>query len=556
MSSPAELRKLLAQRKSVLSRHINSLAKAVDAGCASHVESRISKLESTIADIEGLHDKLIVSLEGDDLKTQTEWFSAAESEFYGSVKNAKTWLKQVKSDESHVEKKPVASNDDACTSMKALAQIVSLPKIELEPFSGDPIKFHSFMNAFKVNVENVCQDPDARLAHLIASTRGIARDAISGCHIVGGEAGYKKAMATLKESFGEDQAIISSIVNELLSEKSVHSAEEVMKFSHKLNNARAILVELEAEDEIDSQILLQRIVQCLPQSIQNKWRDKQLASKRKNKIYLDFEELVKFVKQISDEMNDPLYGQSKTTNPKKSAAKVQEKVFASVSGKDKRNEKPSACKLSCKLCNGDHSLSRCAKFKDMSVHQRADFVNRHKMCTNCLRCDHVLVDCASDNRCFVCKGKHSVFLHVDRAIVNSTTHRQVDVAFMPIVKVKVNDRHWVHAALDSCSSATFCSKALARDLSLHANDCSFTLDTLSGESQVSSHFVSMKLSNGTEAMTISGVKLVDRIPVTSGRIDLSLYPHLQGIDVSAGVDCKEVQLLDPFHFIVDPNNGH
>lgn len=548
MATLDDLRKTLTQRKSVLSRHINTLAKSMDTGLASHVVARVEKLRETMNNIEDLHDQLVCDLVDEDLRKQTDCFAALESEFFDAVKRATDWL----TEKEKPNVKLVKNSDVGDDSMKALAQIVSLPKIDLEPFSGDALKFHSFMNSFRVNIESVCTDPNTHLAHLLASTRGLAHEAIRGCQIIGGQKGYERALDILKESFGEDQAVIDRVVSELLTDESLRSPEQVLQFSYKLSNARDILLELEAEDEVDSQIVLQRIVQCLPQTVRMRWRDKQLASKRKSKCYLDFEELVKFVKQVADEMNDPLYGQSKLnrldskqipSSPKKPGGKPKEKTLASVSVKPQSKSKKTS-KVKCKLCNGEHFLSRCANFKEMSVSQRTDFANQRKVCINCLSYDHTVHNCLSNNRCFVCKGMHSVFLHVDiGSVVNSTTHQRALVAFMPIVKVQVNDRAWVHAALDSCSSGTFCSKALARDLSLRTSPCAFTLDTLSGESHVSSQFVSLKLSSGSESMVISGVKLVDKIPVTSGNIDLSQYPHLQGIDISANIDCKEVQLL-------------
>ncbi|ELT88889.1 hypothetical protein CAPTEDRAFT_208410 [Capitella teleta] len=42
--------------------------------------------------------------------------------------------------------------------------VVNLPRVELEPFDGDPLKYHTFIRTFDIMVERSCADPDARLA--------------------------------------------------------------------------------------------------------------------------------------------------------------------------------------------------------------------------------------------------------------------------------------------------------------------------------------------------------------------------------------------------------
>ena len=82
----------------------------------------------------------------------------------------------------------------------------------------------------------------------------------------------------------------------------------------------------------------------------------------------------------------------------------------------------------------------CEFQRNDRVSQRIDFTNQHNACVNCLSFDHTVQNCASKNRCFVCRGMHSVFMHVDGSVVNSTAHQRALVDFMPIVKAQVNDR--------------------------------------------------------------------------------------------------------------------
>ena len=116
---------------------------------------------------------------------------------------------------------------------------------------------------------------------------------------------------------------------------------------------------------------------------------------------------------------------------------------------------------------------------------------------------------------------------------------------MPVVKVLVNDRCWVSAALDTCSSSTFCSRSLAQSLSLTGKTVSYRLGTLNGETLSSSELVTFKVSSGCdhESRVMSGVKIVDHIPVACGNLNAHDYEHLRGIDYSASVNCRSVDLL-------------
>ena len=42
---------------------------------------------------------------------------------------------------------------------------------------------------------------------------------------------------------------------------------------------------------------------------------------------------------------------------------------------------------------------------------------------------------------------------------------------------------------------------------------------------------------------MSGVKVIDHIPIYTADLDPTQYEHLRGVDISASVGCKHVDLL-------------
>ena len=67
------------------------------------------------------------------------------------------------------------------TMLSQLLKQQGLPEVDIDVFSGDPLKYHYFMEIFKEVVEKRTEDPRGRLARLIKYTTGEAKDLIKHC---------------------------------------------------------------------------------------------------------------------------------------------------------------------------------------------------------------------------------------------------------------------------------------------------------------------------------------------------------------------------------------
>lgn len=65
----------------------------------------------------------------------------------------------------------------------------------------------------------------------------------------------------------------------------------------------------------------------------------------------------------------------------------------------------------CRVCNGDHKVFACDKFKTLSVHDRKKLVNRHILCFKCLNPGHSVRSCKSSWNCSKCNRLHNTLLH-------------------------------------------------------------------------------------------------------------------------------------------------
>ncbi|CAK1598319.1 unnamed protein product [Parnassius mnemosyne] len=72
----------------------------------------------------------------------------------------------------------------------------------------------------------------------------------------------------------------------------------------------------------------------------------------------------------------------------------------------------------CLACKQDHKLYDCHKFKSMSVEERNAKVYQWKLCSNCLRNDHLSYQCRLAG-CRICKRKHNTLLHRQHKLQNN-----------------------------------------------------------------------------------------------------------------------------------------
>ena len=77
-----------------------------------------------------------------------------------------------------------------------LSSLLNVPKVELDIFDGDPLKYQSFLAIFDEIVDSKISDGQIKLTRLLQYTSGLAKSSIRNCALIGGNAGYKQARVT------------------------------------------------------------------------------------------------------------------------------------------------------------------------------------------------------------------------------------------------------------------------------------------------------------------------------------------------------------------------
>lgn len=65
----------------------------------------------------------------------------------------------------------------------------------------------------------------------------------------------------------------------------------------------------------------------------------------------------------------------------------------------------------CLFCKCGHVIRKCQSFLNTTLSERRAFVQKCKLCFNCLRLNHISGSCPSDSSCTKCQHRHHMFLN-------------------------------------------------------------------------------------------------------------------------------------------------
>ena len=507
-----------------------------------------------------IHNQLTKEAE---IETSEKYFDEVEDQYVEVLNKAQSWLRDSRKSEEIPKPQPLLSME--------LAGILNLPKIELEPYDGNPMKYMEFFSLFEESVAKHTSDHQVMLTRLLQYTSGEANDAIRSCSMIGGKEGYEQAMNILESRFGNGDLISENVITSIRSKKAIKTPDEMRKLADGLDNGYIILSRLGKLAEVESQSCIIDIVSRLPAYAIKKWRKIALETKDKVGKYPNFIELVKFIKKEASEALDPVYGHNKL---KHLGVSFQCDNFCTTANtltdSHASGQSRYISKNKCVVCEEPHPIWLCSTFKSMNIKDRSDVVTKHNLCKNCLKINHMASQCRRPSYCTQtgCKTKHSKFLHCDNDLHIPTVENNynsnksephaslvIDVedsvnygqthVYLPIIPVKVNGNKDTRLALlDTASNTTFCTRKLLRDLNIKGSNVEYRLNTLDQpDVPRQTEIVKMILfsEDGKDSLALNNVFVVDTIPIKNRNVDISSYPHLQNLPISSA--SSEVDLL-------------
>lgn len=523
-------------KKTQLTKESNSIRRFIAEDNITQVEDRFLKLKDVFRAFEDAHDKYHAGLQAvADIEESDQYFHEVQEDYVSTIKCTKAWLKDVA--------KPKEQSPSPFEM--GVASLLNLPRIELEAFDGDPLKFHGFIAIFDETVDKMVKDDQIKLTRLLQYTTGKARDAIRSCVLSSDGNGYSKAREILHQRFGSDCLVTERILSKLKEGKPVRSAEELQRLADDLSNGYMTLQQMNSLQEVNSQSYIAGITDRLQPYHRNRWRRRAMELKRDKGVYPAFGEFVNFVVREAEDALDPVYGQAARGNPNpnrsqqenKEKPKYNSSSFASGASQWRGN-------TPCVACKSDHRLWYCDTFKAMKPIERHKLVMDHKLCVNCLLSNHAVSDCRKNSVCSVpgCGRKHTKFIHIEdqRNMPNasstavSASASSGENLHMPTIAVTVNNQRTC-ALLDTGSSHSFCTRSLVDRLKLQTGrTLTYQLSTLSQPVQCQTTSLvnfSVMSQDQSAVLSMTNVYIVDKIPVNSYGAPFDCYSHLRGLPI-------------------------
>ena len=530
----AELKQSRTTAKCLVTKLSQQILRYIHEGEEDEVSKRVALLKKQFVSFDHAHENYTEAV-GVDNEENDMYYDEVLSGYMRSLSAANAWHKELNAE----------SKDDDIS----IVRLLTLPKIEIEKFSGDPQHYLSFCSVFDEAVDSVADKDKVKLTRLLQFTTGDAHEAIRSCSLISGDEGYREARAILKKRFGSDHLISERTIRDLIGGSVARSPLLLQKLGDAAANAERILRSLNQLAELNSQQTITAVVERLPTYIKNDWRKQATRMKRKEGRYPNFSELVCFLQDVADDANDPVYG----TTPKPDN---NVKGFSSVMNEPAyRASSPPRMTIKCVLCGADHKLFHCKQFKDMSPRERKQLVLNKSLCENCLLSNHSTQDCRKNSICSVpgCGEKHTRFIHVNNSGITCQANMDVDNNIaMPIVAVNINNMYVGNALLDTASSNSFITRATVDKLGIIGTPVEYNLSTLIGNQTAASEAVSIQLtsSSGSDKITLHNVYVIDNIPVKTFSYNVNAYEHLcdlpfaetkpgQPVNVLIGQDCAE-----------------
>ncbi|GFT76069.1 integrase catalytic domain-containing protein [Trichonephila clavipes] len=263
-----------------------------------------------------------------------------------------------------------------------------LPKINIERFSGDYKDWPSFKDLYVSLVhDNMCLSNIQKFQYLRSLLLSEPANIIK--HIPITETAYNEAWEKLLARYDKKKQIIFSLIKTFMEQPSFNDTN-----SHNLRNIadtsdevirglKSIDTKAESRDVWLIYILLQKV----DPKTRQEW-----AQFSNNIDFPTFEAFIEFLSSRCTYLE--LYNENVT---------YEKQPYIN---KSKFNNS-----LKCSCCKMNHLVFKCSKFKEMSVKERKQLVNKQKLCMNCLSDRHTESHCNSTFTCHYCKKKHHSLLH-------------------------------------------------------------------------------------------------------------------------------------------------
>lgn len=343
----------------------------------------------------------------------------------------------------------------------------NLPKQTIPVFSGDPLKYKSWISAFELLIGSQRINPSQKLIYLQQYLAGEALSSVEGCLILHTESSYEEALAVLKRRFGHHHTIAQAFRNKMdqwpsIGASDVKALREYSDFLNQVRKASKDVPQMPGMSIFEDIHYIKGMVGKLPQHQINKWIEQAQSILEDQGRDPNFKEFAEFVTKRANVMSNPVFGNMKTTSKKSGATSYfVSGLSPSLKGEDSASQKKqdqgnrgglktvnqqplqeqqdnreaqqsqkhepkgqqtgqgnrrrfnnSRSRVKCYHCGvyGDHFVNECPDLSCLDELQRCKLFEDKGLCVTCGYVKHGN-DIRCSPRCRWCKERHFTYLH-------------------------------------------------------------------------------------------------------------------------------------------------
>ncbi|XP_043263915.1 uncharacterized protein LOC122404086 [Colletes gigas] len=537
------LRRRRAAVKAQLTRLKSFLAEQREISIAV-LEIRQSKLEQ----IFNAFSEVQVAIEiADEESDHTPEWESFEEYYYSAAETISERLKEQRGISGTVSANRVVESPNTVRQTSSL-----LRKIEIKPFDGNPVEWHSFHDTFKSLVHDNDELIGVQKFHLLKNAlRGEAIAVIEALNAT--EGNYLVAWDLLCKRCNKPRKIINAHLRLLIDLPEItrdtpgNLGQLAEKAQVHVNALKAINQPTEHWDAFLIHIVSSKLDKNTRRAWERTLEDEEIP---KFKQFLDF--INKYAR--GDDLGADILNSSKTNNAHdRLRPKTQVRNHSYISTNERQQN--------CVMCKGEHPIYSCTRFLQLSARDRLNIVKKARLCINCLRPNHVVINCRLGN-CRKCDKKHHTLLHfptetpVGTSQILSTPSTSAEgikttltasfdsEVLLGTARITILDKHHKEHAcrvlLDSGSQTHFITHKLAERLQLKQKNIDLSFSGLGQLNTNAKYLVQSTIKSQTSPFNAEVTFIA--LPSITGRLPL------RQVNLSDFHVPRHVQLADPeFH---------
>ena len=146
------------------------------------------------------------------------------------------------------------------------AASLSLPKVEMPIFTGEPLEYCNFICAFESLIEAKTNNARSRLHYLVQYTSGDVKELMSSCLSMEPNTGYEEARRLLKKRFGQNYHIATAYVDKITKGAPIKTEDSkaLQRLSTLMTSCKNTLGSMGFLNKIENPDSLRQIIYRLP----------------------------------------------------------------------------------------------------------------------------------------------------------------------------------------------------------------------------------------------------------------------------------------------------